>query len=362
MNLPSSLDSINISTSTIIRTCLILLFFAVLYIVRDLVLVVLTAIVIASSIEPVVKWCGRFKIPRLPAVIGVYVLIVLVALALFYYFLPTLVADVLVYLKELPPSVNISDLLGPLKESNFLSASQTVVGIPQEISIRELAESTQQVLSTASQGFVKVAGTFFGGLVNFILIMVISFYLAAQEDGVVNFLKIIVPVKNQKYILDLWKRSQLKIGYWMQGQFFLAFFIGLLVWLFLTIFVGIKYAFTLAVLAAVCEIIPIFGPIIAAIPGVLIAGGEGGTQMGVIVALIYLLIQQFENHLIYPMVVRKIVGVSPILVIVSLVIGLKLAGFLGVLLSVPLAAVFMEYVHDVEMDKRKEHDLLSANS
>lgn len=360
MNLPNSLDSINISTSTIIRAFLVLLFFAVLYIVRDLVLVVLTAIVIASAIEPVVKWCSKFKVPRLPAVIGVYIVIVLVALALFYYFLPTLVADVLIYLKALPPSVNISDLLGPLKESNFLSASQTV-GIPQEISIKELADSTQQILSNASQGFVKVAGTFFGGLINFILIMVISFYLAAQEDGVVNFLKIIVPVKNQKYILDLWKRSQLKIGYWMQGQFFLAFFIGLLVWLFLTIFVGIKYAFTLAVLAAICELIPIFGPLIAAIPGVLIAGGEGGTQMGVIVALIYLLIQQFENHLIYPMVVRKIVGVSPILVIVSLVIGLKLAGFLGVLLSVPLAAVFMEYIHDVELDKRKEHDLLSAN-
>ncbi|TAK58065.1 AI-2E family transporter, partial [Patescibacteria group bacterium] len=348
MNLPNSLDSINVSTGTIIRFFLVLLFFAVLYIVRDLVLVVLTAIVIASSIEPVVKWCSKFRIPRLPAVIGVYVAIVLVALALFYYFVPTLVADVLVYLKELPQSVNISDLLGPLKESNFLSASQTVVGIPQEFSIKELVDNTQQILSNASQGFVKVAGTFFGGLVNFVLIMVISFYLAAQEDGVVNFLRIIVPVKNQKYILDLWKRSQTKIGYWMQGQFFLAFFIGLLVWLFLTIFVGIKYAFTLAVLAAVCEIIPIFGPIIAAIPGVLIAGGEGGTQMGVIVALIYLLIQQFENHLIYPMVVRKIVGVSPILVIVSLVIGLKLAGFLGVLLSVPLAAVFMEYIHDVE--------------
>ncbi len=352
------MDSINVSTSTIIRACLVLLFFAVLYIVRDLVLVVLTAIVIASAIEPVVKWCHKFRIPRLPAVIGVYIVIVLVALALFYYFLPTLVADVLIYLKELPPSVNLSDLLGPLKESNFLSASQTV-GIPQEFSIREVVDNTQQVLSSVSQGFVKVAGTFFGGLINFILIMVISFYLAAQEDGVVNFLKIIVPVKNQKYVLDLWKRSQLKIGYWMQGQFFLAFFIGLLVWLFLTIFVGIKYAFTLAVLAAICELIPIFGPLIAAIPGVLIAGGEGGTQMGIIVALIYLLIQQFENHLIYPMVVRKIVGVSPILVIVSLVIGLKLAGFLGVLLSVPLAAVFMEYVHDVELDKRREHDRLA---
>ncbi len=358
MNISGGIETTSISTGTIIRVFLVALFFVVLYVVRDLVLVVLTAIVLASSIEPVIKWCRKFRIPRLMTVIGVYIGLVLTILGLFYYFVPILLSDVLLYLKDLPHSVSISDLLGPLKDSNFFSASQSV-GIPQEFSIKELADSTQKVLASSSQGFVKVAGTFFGGLINFILIMVISFYLAAQEDGVVDFLRIIVPVKNQKYVLDLWKRSQLKIGYWMQGQFFLAFFIGLLVWLFLAIFVGVKYAFTLAVLAAVCELIPIFGPLIAAIPGVLVVGGEGGTQMGVIVALIYLLIQQFENHLIYPMVVRKIVGVSPILVIVSLVIGLKLAGFLGVILSVPLAAVFMEYVHDVELDKRAEHERLA---
>ena len=67
---------------------------------------------------------------------------------------------------------------------------------------------------------------------------------------------------------------------------------------------------------------------------------------------LYLIIQQFENHLIYPLVVKKVVGVSPLLVILALLIGVKVAGFLGVILSVPIAAAIQEFVQDVQKDKK----------
>jgi len=97
----------------------------------------------------------------------------------------------------------------------------------------------------------------------------------------------------------------------------------------------------------------LFGPILAAIPAVSIAFIDGGTSLGFMVVGLYVIIQQFENHLIYPLVVKKVVGVPPLMVILALLVGAKLAGFLGIIIAVPLAAVLMEFVNDWEKNKRR---------
>lgn len=138
----------------------------------------------------------------------------------------------------------------------------------------------------------------------------------------------------------------------MQGQLLLALIIGVLVYLGLTI-LGVKYALLLAILAAFAELVPVVGPVLAAIPAIAIAFTDGGTSLGFMVVAFYIIIQQFENHLMYPLVVNKVVGVPPLLVILGLIIGAKLFGFLGILLSVPVAAALMEFVKDVEKNKNK---------
>jgi predicted PurR-regulated permease PerM len=173
-----------------------------------------------------------------------------------------------------------------------------------------------------------------------------------QETGVDDFLRIITPVDNQSYVLNLWKRSQDKIGKWMQGQLMLAFIIGVL--LFLGLFIlGVPHPLLLAVLAAVFELIPVFGQILAAIPAVGVAYVFMGPKGALIVAALYIIVQQFEANLIYPVVVKKVVGVPPLLVILALLIGFKLFGFLGALLSVPLAGAVQEMVSDIDMRKRR---------
>ena len=140
----------------------------------------------------------------------------------------------------------------------------------------------------------------------------------------------------------------------MQGQLVLAILVGVLVYLGLTI-LGVRNALLFAFLAGLLEIIPLFGPILAAIPAVATAYTDSGVSAGLLVVGLYLIIQQFENHLIYPLVVTKIVGVPPILVILALIVGGKLAGFLGLLLSVPIAATFVEFLDDVQKQKMS-HD------
>jgi predicted PurR-regulated permease PerM len=114
---------------------------------------------------------------------------------------------------------------------------------------------------------------------------------------------------------------------------------------------GIEYALVLALLAAVMELIPIFGPTLSAIPAIALGFVES-PSLGLFVLALYIIIQQFENHLIYPLVVRKVVGVPPIIVILALVIGGQLAGFMGILLSVPVAAVLLEFAEDMQKEKR----------
>ena len=201
-----------------------------------------------------------------------------------------------------------------------------------------------------SQGVFSSISFVFGGAVSFILMLVLSFYLAVQEDGITKFLKMITPLKQENYIVNLWKRSQAKMGRWMQGQLLLGVLVMVLVYLGLII-IGVPHALLLAVVAGVLELIPLFGATLAAIPALFIAYTDGGMTIALIVAGLYIVIQQFENHLIYPMVVKKMIGVPPMVSILALVVGGQLAGFLGILISVPVAAVVMELLSDLEERK-----------
>jgi predicted PurR-regulated permease PerM len=212
--------------------------------------------------------------------------------------------------------------------------------------IMEGIRSSLNFSGTYTNAFSAVTHVF-GGVFSFIIIIVFSFYFAVLETGVDDFIRIIVPKKRQHYVLGLWKRSQHKIGLWMQGQLLLGFLMGVFVYLSLTI-LQVPHALVLAVIAAVFEIIPVFGPTLAAVPAVIIAFVSGGPLFGLVIAGVYILLQQFENHLIYPLVVTRVVGVPPLLVILALIIGGKLAGFLGIILAVPLAATLQELARDIE--------------
>jgi len=346
-----SILTVRINSGTIIKVILFAILLAGLYLVRDIVLVVLTAIVIASAIEPATKWLIRHKIARLPAVVSVYFMVAVIVGAVFYFLVPPVLNEASNFLSKAPEYVSNIKIWSPIEPSEALTFSEKVQGFSSQFSFDQIVNSIQSILSNTNEGFLRIVSFVFGGAFSFILIIVLSFYFAVQDDGVADFLKVITPIKHQKYIIDLWKRSQAKIGYWMQGQLLLSVIITVLVYLGLTI-LGVKNALLLAIVAGLFELIPVFGPILSAIPAILVGIFDGGgITTGLLVAGLYLIVQQFENHLIYPLVVQKIVGVSPVIVILALVVGAKLAGFLGIILAVPIAAALMEYFHDVERYK-----------
>jgi len=369
--------TINITPGSFLKGFSLILFFWFLYVIKDLVIVVLVAIVIASGIEPLIVWFNKYKIRRLPAAIISYIGLFGILTGLIFFFIPSVLNEASNFLTTLPRYLDSTDLWNPLNVNNQdVATSKSVVqtlsqGISNPVQlakdvsssqlknvsvgtsnfgIGDLVNAIQSVTSNVSDGFIKIISAVFGGLLSFILIVVLSFYLLVQEDGVARFLGLITPVRNEKYVVDLWKRSQKKIGQWMQGQLLLGILVAVLVYLGLMV-LGIKNALLLAVLTGILEIIPVFGPVLASIPAILSAITDGGITAGILVAGLYLIVQQFENHLIYPLVVKKIVGVSPIIVILALIIGAKLAGFLGVVLSVPVVSALMELVDDIQKKK-----------
>jgi len=343
---------ISITSGSIIRGILFLVLLAFLYYIRDIVVVVLAAVVIASAIEPAIKWFGKYKIKRLPATVIVYVVLIAILATFFIFFVPSLVTQLLNFLNNVPSTVNLSDFWNPLKDSGFLTSTS--------FSLQDAVNGLRGFISGSMGGAFQAASVLFGGALSLFLIIVLSFYLAVQDDGVGNFLRLVSPVKSHAYVMDLWRRSQNKIGHWLQGQLLLGVMIGVLVYLGLMI-LQVQHALLLAFIAGMFEIIPVFGPILSAIPAVLIVFGTSGFTKALVIVGLYLVIHQFENNLLYPLVVRKIVGISPILVILALVIGLKLAGVLGAILAVPIAAALMEFVHDIEKGKHVPGSSASGN-
>lgn len=342
------MEKLSISTGSWVRAAIVVGLAYVFYQIADFILVLIAAIVIASAIEPVARWAKRKNIPRLLAVVSVYIIAAIFLAGFFYFLLLPLISEVSSFIKTLTvysnSIVNDSVLSGMFKNQNIFGNFDTK-GL-----LGDLNSYLNTFSTFLSQGVFATFSVIFGGVVSFILMLVISFYLAVQDDGIAKFLRIIVPLKHENYAVSLWRRSQVKIGYWMQGQLLLAIFIMVLVYAGLLI-IGVPHALLLAFAAGVLELIPLFGPVIAAIPALLIAYTSLGMTTTLIVAILYILIQQLENHVIYPLVVKKMVGVPAIVSILAIVVGGQLAGFLGIVISVPVAAVIMEFINDLEQQK-----------
>jgi predicted PurR-regulated permease PerM len=343
--------TVQVTTGTIVRVLLFVIGVWLLWYLRDIVLVVLTAVVIASAVEPGIRFFVKHGFKRILAVLLMYLIIATVFFGVLFFFIPPVLNDAANFLSTLPStlaSLNISDVTHGLLPWGSVSDTVSSATLLHQLS-QTLADSTGGVFTTLS--------AFFGGLTSFVLIVVFSFYFSVQETGVDDFLRVVTPTQYEAYVLNLWKRSQQKIGKWMQGQLILAVIVGVLLYLGLVI-LGVPNPLLLAVIAAVCELIPVFGQILAAIPAVAVAFVAGGATEALLVAGLFLIVQQFEANLIYPVVVKKVVGVPPLLVILSLIIGYKLIGFLGVVLSVPIAGAIQEFVSDI--DKRKSAAMARA--
>ena len=330
----------DISSGTIIRIILIVLAVALLFFLRDVLLVILASLIIAAAVDSFADWLQRFKVPRVLSVVIVYII--------FLAFLAGLVALVV------PPVVDqareMSANFPEFKDSLF-SKYEGVKGFSERYGLVEkLEEAVSGVGAVSTTGGIlsRTAGLF-GGIASMIFILVISFYLAVAENGIKKFITAVVPEEHHAYVLRLIEKMKIMVGRWVRGQLLVAAIMGVVIGVVLWL-AGVKFALVLGVLGGVLEFIPVIGPIIAGLLGTAMALTIS-PWLGLGIFIFYIVLNQLENHVLIPNIMRKAVGLNPIVVILALLIGYKVAGVVGILLSIPVATIVAVFIRDLMGDK-----------
>ena len=329
---------IEISPKTIFWVLGIGILAVLIYLAREIVGVLIFAIIISSALEPLLEYAQGKKIPRLLALIIVYFLFFVFFAALIYILLPLLLDQFRDF------SQNYSTYFGKIEEAvGVVTFLPGLSGNVHEL----LFQLTEQIPSFTS--LLSYISSIFGGFVSFIIVLVVSFYLSISRGALDDFLRSVMPPRFEVYAHGLWIRAQKKMGRWLQAQIFLSFIMALIVGLGLWI-LGMKYAFLIAVIVGVLEIVPYVGPIVSGGLAVLLALSQSAV-LGLWTLIFFIVAQQLEGHILVPLLIKKLVGLNPVAVILALLVGAKLAGILGMLLAVPIAAVIDEFFDD--LTKRK---------
>lgn len=342
-----------IKTSSIFKVIFIALFFVFLYLLRDVIVILFSAIVIASAVGPFADWLESKRVPRILAVLLLYLAVFVLLVFLMSLVVPFMSYEVGQLTQSLPRFV--SSLSGALEKAQQSGVSRYFDFFSE---IQNFLDSFSQFLQISSQSVLNMIINIFGGILSFFAIVVISFYLSVMKQGVVGFVRSILPEKYEDYVIGLWRRSEKKVGRWLQGQVLLALSVGLIVFVGLSL-MGFKYALMLGLLAMALEIVPIVGPVISAIPGIILGFMQSPT-MGAWLIAFYVAVQQAENHIFAPLIIGKTVGLNPVTVIIALLIGGKVAGILGILLSVPVAVVIVEILDDMAKQKENRRTTLTS--
>ncbi|MEK7541501.1 MAG: AI-2E family transporter [Patescibacteria group bacterium] len=334
---------LSISTWTIIRFFLVAIAIVALYLVRDILAALIFAVIVASAIEPVIEWLKRYRIPRILAVVLIYCAIGFAFFFLIYLIVPLLLEEV----------HTLSTGYPVLQEQirRGLAEAESLPFFPDlQLDPGALFTLPDEYVTRLGGGVISFVSAVFGGIFSFVLVIVFSFYLAAQERGIESFLRLVTPLRHEAYTIDLWERSQRKLGRWFRSQVLLGAIVGILIFFGLTL-LGVPNALLFAIIAGMFEIIPVVGPILAAVPAVIVALLEA-PLLGLFTAGLYVVVQQTESHVIVPVIMRRAVGLSPLIVVLALVIGGTLGGIFGILLAVPLTVIGAELLDDWDKKKR----------
>ncbi len=326
----------NISFNTIIKVALVGFGLYFFYQVLDVLALVFVAVIISTALDPAVDWLQHNHIPRALGVLLIY-------LGLFSVF-------ALIIVLMVPPLISqLGDLASQLPgtyDRLLMSISHTSAFNDQVVSsLQQLVESAGAALASATGSLFSTLAAIFGGFVQFVATFVMAFYLVVQENGLKRFIHSITPKSYQGRVDNAMGKIQQKLGQWLRGQLLLMLIIGLLVYLGLRL-LRMDYALTLGLWAGITEIIPYVGPILGALPGIFLALSVSPTA-AFWVAILYLVAQQLENNVIVPVVMKKAVGLNPVISIAAILVGARLGGVVGALMAIPLVTAIAVVVSDL---------------
>jgi len=317
-------EKIEISHRTIIFTVIFILALSLLYFIREIIFQLFVALILMAILNPFVTKLERFHIPRAMSVIFAY---------LIFIFLVT---------------VSILGILPPLVEqtTNFANIAPTLIdGISGSIPYGDqVLGGVVQQLSSLPSTIAKQTISIFSNFASIVMMLIIAFYLLLSRNRIDHQINEYFGDQNGKEIKRVLGMIEARLGGWVTGQITLMFLVGFSTYVGLLL-LGIPFALPLAIIAGLLEVVPYIGPILSMFPIAIIGFGVSPVIGFAAIALCFL-VQQIENYLFVPKVMERSAGVSPIVTLLALAIGLKLAGFLGILVSIPVVIVLQILVKE----------------
>jgi predicted PurR-regulated permease PerM len=290
-----------------------------IYITRGIIASVFIAYIITAAMMPVVGFMRRNRFPRVLAVLIPYVLSLIIIFALIFPLIPFTFTQIHALVTGLP---------------NYVDQAAKVLGI--NINPTQVWQYANQELGTLGQNAFEVTRQVFGGVFSTLTIFIIALYMTLYHDQFKHGFGKLFHRDDRAHVEDTFELVDDKLGAWLRGQILLSLTIGLFTFIALSV-VGLNYALPLALLAGFLEIIPTIGPILSAVPAVIVALTVSPT-MALVVIGIYLVIQLAENNLVVPKIMQHAVGLNPVVIIIAIFVGAELLGITGALLSLPFVS------------------------
>lgn len=304
--------TIEVSSRTIIITLVCIIGFWLFYYLRDIIFGFFISLILMGAINPTVEKLERKGFSRLLAIVLVYfVALVFFALALVIV-LPPLIQQSSELIRTLPVLV---------EKVRFLGVSPDLI-----------SDQINQLGSIPGQ-IIKLILTVFSNLFSIFVILVITFYLLLEHKNLDRHLFHLLGKEGEKRGRAFIKKLERRLGGWVRAEIALMSFVGLLSYIGFVI-LGLDFALSLALLAAILELVPNIGPVIAAIPATLF-GFLISPLTGIATLSWCFIVQQIENNFLVPKVMKSAVDVNPIITLLSLAVGFRLAGVAGALLAIP---------------------------
>ncbi len=283
------------------------------YQIRDVIMGLFISLVIVGVMNPLVERLESFKFPRWLAILFLYLVFLSALFLMLWGVVPV-----------------IQQGAGLVK---FLSLPANHIKFTQFDISRLIIDKIDQGFASFSQDFVSLIFMIFSNIIGVLGILVISFYLLLEHEKMDHYLFYLFGKEGKKRGKRVIDNLERKLGGWLRAEVALMFIVGTMSYLGFK-FLGLKFALPLGILAGLLEIVPNIGPILASIPGIL-SGLAISPVTALVVAAWCFIVQQLENNLIVPKIMKSVVGVNPVITLLSLTIGFDLAGTAGMILAIP---------------------------
>lgn len=282
--------------------------------IRDILFLVFVAFLLMTAIYPLVYWLAKLHIPRAIGTILVYIIVLGALGFLVGSAVPQLVSQTTTLVATLPGTAS---RLFPYWNIDF----QTIIG--------QIAPLSANVLSLTIGIFTNIITTF--------TVLIITFYLILERGRAESTLIAFLGQASGHKVATFLRLIERRLGSWVRGELLLMTLVGVMTYIGLVL-LRMEFALPLAILAGILEIVPMIGPLLSAIPAVLVALSISPV-FALTIALLYIVVQQIENNIFVPLVMKQSTGLSPVVIIIALMVGGRLGGMAGAILAVPIVLV-----------------------